>query len=157
MGVYLDRQRLERAFTPHVIQKLLDDKPNGFANENALEELIFEVEGLVNGALRGIYELPLQGPLDPMVVVVALDVFRWRGAQRHPRVFTGKVEDYERDARAWLTQLRDHDMQISHALNQGAGIPEVISDESRHLDQLTRSRGRGEGRLPLGYKPPWED
>jgi hypothetical protein len=89
-------------------------------------EAIFEAK-----ALRGIYLLPLQAPIDPLAETVVLRIFTALFAERHPEVMRIDPEKSMASAMAWCDQIRQGKMQIGHALAKGSSMPDAISFEQR--------------------------
>ncbi len=131
MGRYITQGDLEDYLSADVVAETLDDDNNGLPDPGAVDRIIADAENLVDRYLRGIYALPLTGPIDPSVVSLALNAAAAILASRHPEYVRIDGEKRKADVIAELTAIRNDEAQLAHALIAGAGVPDVISDTAR--------------------------
>lgn len=138
MGRYIEQLDVEDELSPAVVRRVLDDRQTGFADARAIARAIANAENLFDGRIRGIYALPLNVPLDPLVATICLILVKAILAKRFPHIVKMSWEELKEDAQEQFKMLREHDMELAHPLAQGAAIPDCLSHEQRGFGLINR-------------------
>lgn len=135
MGAYVDQPKVEAYLSSPVVVDTYDDNNDGAIDAAAIGRVITDAEAIFNATVRGIYELPLVGTLDPFVETVVLQLVHCQAIRRFPERFRNGLKVCEH-VKELLTDIRKGNVQLGHPLLANARGPEVLSAEPRNYDAL---------------------
>ncbi len=124
MGDLFAKADLEAEVGAENVARVFDDDRDGVADNAAIAAIVEDVESRALGKLRGIYVLPLETPIDPLLKAVCRRLGKALAAQRHTefsRMF-GKGEELLKAAMTELDEIRAGKTQIDHPLVDYAAV-----------------------------------
>lgn len=138
MGEFVTTAIVEDFLSAQVVRDTYDDDNDGAFDVDAVNRHITDAEALVKGSMRGVYQLPLVAPIDPLVVSATLQTVHCLAIRRHPERFRAKGDAICKAAQDLREDIRKGNVQLDHPLIETARLPSVDSFPSRGLESLER-------------------
>ena len=142
MGLIVSNDDVENFMSSPVVKATYDDNNDGTVDLASLGIIIDTSEALFFGTIRGIYALPLVGPIDPLAKHIVLQLVHCQSIKRFPEIFRNDTKVCE-DAEKLLDQLRSGELKLAHPFLQGPDAtngPSVDSELPRGYGLLEHSR-----------------
>lgn len=131
-------EMVEAFMSSPVVVDTMDDDNDGTIDTPVIEQLISFGEAKLLATLRGLYELPLVGPIDPYVQLLTLQIIHCLAVKRFPERFRAGLKVCE-DVDAELAKVRSGEVQLNHALRSDAASPEAWSNPPRRIHRGNRA------------------
>lgn len=135
MGVLVSEDDVTDYLSSPVVLDTMDDDNDGEIDPSVLARVVGDSEAMVFAAVRGIYELPLTPPIDPLLVTVSLQLVHCQLVRRFPERFRRNLTICK-DAKELLGEIRSGDMQLAHALTDNSRAPGVDSLPARGYERI---------------------